>query len=137
MIAFIDSSVLLRKFFDEPDPLKQWSEITEAYASRLLPLEIGRVIDRFRLAGEVDDEEVAHLHEEARRTLRSIELRPITERILQRAAAPMPTTVGSLDAIHLATALEIATQRGGLVLVTHDLQLARAARASGLEVLGA
>jgi predicted nucleic acid-binding protein len=53
-------------------------------------------------------------------------------RVLTRAAGPMPTVVGSLDAIHLATALE-----PGFVLLTHDKQLARAARASGLDVGGA
>jgi hypothetical protein len=29
-------------------------------------------------------------------------------RVLDRAAGPMPTALGSLDAIHLATALELA-----------------------------
>jgi predicted nucleic acid-binding protein len=50
----------------------------------------------------------------------------------------MPTTLGTLDALHLATALELAAGGvAGLVLATHDAQLARAARASGLEVIGA
>jgi hypothetical protein len=43
----------------------------------------------------------------------------------------------SLAAIHLATAQELATARAALVLATHDKQLARAARASGLDVCGA
>jgi predicted nucleic acid-binding protein len=49
----------------------------------------------------------------------------------------MPTVIGSLDAIHLATALELAEEtRTSLVLATHDARLARAARASGLTVIG-
>jgi len=138
LIAFVDSSVLLRKLFGEPNPLAEWSRIESAYASRLLPLEVGRVIDRCRLAGKITDAEVAELHEEARRVLRSIEILAITERILERAAGPMPTVLGSLDAIHLCTAIELApTVEARPVLATHDVPLAQAARASGFEVWGA
>ena len=136
MIALIDSSVLLRRLLGEPDQLREWSEIEEAYASRLLPLEVARVIDRFRLAGKIDDREVAALHGEARRVMRSIEILSLSENILERSAGPMPTALGSLDAVHLATALELA-RSVSLVLATHDTALALAARASGLEVVGA
>ncbi len=138
MIAFVDSSVVLRKLFGEPGALAEWGRIETAYASRLLPLEIGRVIDRYRLDGRLDDEDVAALHQEARRVLRSIDILAVTEELLERAAGPMPTTLGTLDAIHLTTALELARSlRAPIVLVTHDAQLATAARASGLEVCGA
>ncbi len=138
MIALLDTSVVLRKLFGEPDSLAEWSTVSEAYASRVLVVELGRVIDRCRLAGDIDDEQVEHLHGESRRLLRSIEVLALSERILDRAAGPMPTTLGSLDAIHLATAVELAAARAPkLVLATHDRQLARAARASGLAVVGA
>jgi len=138
MIAFIDSSVLLRKLFGEPEALARWSAIEEAYASRLLPLEVGRVIDRCRLAGDIDDEQLVALLEECRRVAGSIEILSITESILQRAAGPMPTLVGSLDAIHLITALELSSSlEEPVVFATHDEQLARAARACGLKVIGA
>lgn len=137
MMALIDTSVLLRKIFGERASLVEWSQVTEAYASRVLLLELGRVIDRSRLAGDIDDRQVEQLHREARRLLRSVEVLALSERILARAGGPMPTVVGSLDAIHLATALELAAVRSGpLALATHDEQLGRAARASGLEVWG-
>ena len=137
MIAYVDSSVLLRKLLGEPGPLKEWRSIRAAYASRVLIVEVGRVIDRLRLAGEIDDAQVAALHEESRRVCESIEILPLSERILGRAQGPMPTALGSLDAIHLATALEAAAGVGGpLVMLTHDVQLARAAQASGLPVRG-
>lgn len=137
MMALLDTSVLLRKLFGEPASLAEWSRIAEAYASRILLLELERVIDRSRLAGDIDDRQVEHLHREARRVLRSVQVLALSQRILVRAGAPMPTVLGSLDAIHLATALEVAATRDGpLVLATHDEQLGRAARASGLEVWG-
>lgn len=138
MIAFMDTSVLLRALFGEPHPLAEWSEIDEAYASRLLLLEIARAIDRFRLQGVIDDEQVARLHSEARRTTRSINILAVTDPLLERAELPMPTVVGTLDAIHLATAIEVARTLGEpLTFATHDIQLARAARASGFDVVGA
>lgn len=138
MIALLDSSVVLRKLFGEAGALEEWPRIREAFASRVLMVEVGRVIDRSRLAGEIDDEQVEHLQRESRRLLRSIEVLGLSDRILDRAAGPMPTALGSLDAIHLATAIELVASRApGLVLATHDRQLARAARASGLTVVGA
>lgn len=138
MIVFVDSSVVLRLLFGEPNALRVWPKITDAYASRLISVEIGRVIDRRRLAGAIGDVDVAHLQQEARRTLRSIEILAISEPILDRAAAAMPTMLGSLDALHLATALELSRTVGSpAVVATHDEQLARAARASGLAVMGA
>jgi predicted nucleic acid-binding protein len=137
MMALVDASVVLRKLFREPAPLAEWTRIRDAFASRLMPIEVGRVIDRARLAGSIDDAQVVVLHEELRRALRAIEIIDLTEPILTRAAGPMPTTLGTLDAIHLATAIELRTVAGGpLVLATHDVQLARAARASGLDVVG-
>ncbi|MBN1961614.1 MAG: type II toxin-antitoxin system VapC family toxin [Deltaproteobacteria bacterium] len=137
MITFIDSSVLLRKLFGEANSLKEWSQISQAFASRILILEIGRVIDRTRLNGQIDDQQVESLHQEARRVLHSIDVIALTDNILTRAAGPMPTVLGSLDAIHLATAIELQSNlENELVLATHDTQLARAARASGFEVIG-
>jgi predicted nucleic acid-binding protein len=138
LIALIDTSVVLRVLFGEPNPLAEWSQVRDAYASRILLVELGRVIHRTRLAGDIDDQQVEQLQREARRMLRSVEVLALSERILARAAGPMPTVLGSLDAIHLATAQEIAAaQKGALTVATHDIQLARAARASGLEVCGA
>lgn len=137
MIALLDTSVVLRKLFGEPDALAEWGQVRQAYASRVLLVELGRAIDRSRLAGDIDDEQVDQLHREARRILRSVDVLALSERILLRAAGPMPTTLGSLDAIHLATALDLAPSlTGDFVLATHDRQLARAARASGLGVCG-
>lgn len=138
MIAYVDSSVVLRRLFGEPDALEAWSTIEVAYASCLMPVEVGRVVDRYRLMGKIGDEEVAQVHEEARRAFRSIEILALTESILERAAGPMATVVGTLDALHLATALELSRGvESPLIVATHDAQLARGSRAMGLQVAGA
>lgn len=137
MIAVIDTSVLLRKLFGEKGAFAAWDRIDEAFVSRLVEVEIGRMIDRSRLASTIDDEQVEHLHRETRQVLMTMHVVALSEAVLLRAARPMPTTLGTLDAIHLATALEVSASRGpSVTLLTHDAQLARAGTASGLDVLG-
>jgi hypothetical protein len=51
----------------------------------------------------------------------------------------MPTILGTLDSIHLASALEIREATDvpvALMFATHDEQLARGARAFGFQVIG-
>jgi predicted nucleic acid-binding protein len=61
---------------------------------------------------------------------------PLTERILVRAGESFPTNIGTLDAIHLATALHLRDTTGLDRFLTHDAQLATAASASGFTVEG-
>lgn len=46
------------------------------------------------------------------------------------------TSVGTLDALHLATALAVRAQVPSMVLATHDRELGLAATAMGFNVLG-
>lgn len=61
----------------------------------------------------------------------------INDEILRRAADPFPTTLGSLDAIHLASAMMARDLVPDLALATHDQELATAGRATGFRILGA
>ncbi len=61
----------------------------------------------------------------------------MTAPILRRASQPLPVTVGTFDAIHLATALLWCDAAGEeLVMATHDSALGTATRAMGLTVIG-
>ena len=71
------------------------------------------------------------------RLIEGLEIIELTHPILARAAQPLPTTLGTLDAIHLATALMWKEQaQENLTMATHDKALALAAKASGLSVIG-
>jgi hypothetical protein len=67
----------------------------------------------------------------------SLELVETEAVLVERAAQPMPTELGTLGAIHLASALlwKEMTQVD-LVMATHDPGLALAAQAHGLPVVG-
>ena len=70
--------------------------------------------------------------------LEAVDLVLLQRSVLSRASEPFPTPLGTLDALHLATALLWREQSGkDLVMATHDEGLALAARAFGLETLGA
>lgn len=137
MIAYIDSSVILRVLLGQRPVLKQWAEWQRAYTSELAGIEARRVIDRLRLDGALDDEGVALAHEQLARIEASIGHIRLTRTILRRAALPMATVVRTLDALHLASALVLRERRGlALSFATHDDQQATAARALGFACLG-
>ncbi|HEY1305056.1 MAG TPA: hypothetical protein VGF24_15975 [Vicinamibacterales bacterium] len=66
-----------------------------------------------------------------------MELVDIDAAVLNRAAQPMPTELGTLDAIHVSTALLWKEATGtDLTMATHDGALALGAHAHGLRVVG-
>jgi len=137
VIAYLDSSVLLRKVLGQAGALRQWTSIRTGIASALAETECLRTLDRLRLRAGLSDRELARRRESVFRLLDSLEVVEVTAPVLARAAQPLPTELGTLDAIHLATALLWREQSGGdLVMATHDAALATAARASGLTVVG-
>lgn len=138
MIAYLDSSVLLRVVLGQGDALKEWGRITQGIASALVEVECLRTLDRVRLARRFADEAIAARRETVYRLLEAMQVVEITHPVLSRAAQPLPTAVGTLDAIHLATALLWKEQTGeDLTMATHDVALAVASKASGLRVIGA
>ena len=135
MKAYLDSSVVLRRVFDEPGAIRVWSQWEQVMASELLQVEGFRAIDRLRVVNELQDAKVADLMDSFRQHLNGIDAIAIDAAVLRRAAAPFSSVVTTLDAIHIATAiLWMEEAAEPLVFVTHDLQQAVAARLAGLEV---
>ena len=137
MIAYVDSSVLLRKVLRQSGSLKEWTVIQTGVASALVETECLRTLDRLRLRANLSDRDLARRRAAVFRLLESMEVVEVTAPVLARAAQPLPTELGTLDAIHLATALLWSERIGaGLVMATHDVALGTAARACGLRVVG-
>ena len=137
MIAYIDASVLLRLALRQPDALPEWRQVQHGVSSALVMTESLRTLDRLRLLANLSDTEVASRRATILKLIASLELVEIDGMVLERAAQPMPTELGTLDAIHLATALLWKEMtRGNLVMATHDGALALGAEAHGLPVVG-
>ena len=137
MIAYIDTSALLRVILREPDALDDLRTYDGLVSSELIAVECARTIDRLRIQGTLSMEEAVERTGAVNEWLEAIDLVLLRPPVLSRASEPMPLPVGTLDAIHLSTALLWRDRIGPLPqLATHDTTLGAAARAFGFDVRG-
>jgi predicted nucleic acid-binding protein len=137
MIAYLDSSVLLRLILNQEGKLKEFATLQRPIASRLLKAECLRSLDRLRVQNLLAEIEYLQATEDLYEALDSVELITISESILDRCGSNFAVPLGTPDAIHLCSALYWQEQtKVKPVFLTHDEILGRAARMSGFEVLG-
>jgi len=135
--AYLDTSALLRLVLREPGALEDLRSCNALVSSELIAVETARTIDRLRLLGALTLEEAAARQRAVTEWLEAIDLVLLRPPVLSRASEPMPTPLGTLDAIHLATALIWRERMGGLpTMATHDSALGLAARTFGFDVRG-
>ena len=123
---YVDTSAVGRVLLGEPDApavLRDLADFDQHVASRLLRIELRR------LALCEDALEAAD------RLLDVVALIPLDDAILASSETLPPATVATLDAIHLATALRLATAGVLDTVMTYDRRLADGAAHHGLRVL--
>ena len=138
MNAYVDTSVFLRLVLGQPGALPAWPAIGRAVTSALTEVECLRTLDRLALTGALRAADAPARRAAVYDLLEGVEIVDVSRTVLTRASQPLPTPLGTLDAIHLSTAL-IWREDGeeAIAVATHDGALAVAARAMGFEVLGA
>ena len=137
MIAYLDTSALLRIVLREPGALDDLRSYDALVSSELIAVEGPRTIDRLRLQGSLTADEAAARVRAVNDWLEAIDLVLLRPPVLSRASEPMPMPLGTLDALHLATALIWRDRMGPLpTMATHDTALGLAARAFGFDVRG-
>ncbi len=123
----MDTSALVKLIVREPETpaLRSWlaAEDREPVSCDLTRTELMRTVRRA----------APELAPNARRALDTVTLTQVTTAVFEQAGRLEPVTLRSLDAIHLAAALDLGDDLDGLV--TYDGLLAQAARASGVEVI--
>lgn len=126
-MIYLDSSALLKLLHEETESatLADWlaaRTATPVVSSELAKVEVVRASRRINPA----------TLPEAAALLAGLDLIPLSGAVIDAAADVAGTTLRSLDAIHLASALSI---RAGLsAFVAYDRRLAEAASTSGLEL---
>jgi predicted nucleic acid-binding protein len=123
MIAYADSSALVKLVLAEQESAALRDALLEfdaVVSSELAVVEVGRATRR---AGG------ARAGERGAVVLDAVALLRLDRMVLDRAAALAPSTLRSLDAIHLATALELG---GPVRFVAYDERLLEAATMLGL-----
>jgi predicted nucleic acid-binding protein len=137
VIAYIDTSALLRIVLREPGAVDDLRTYDGLVSSELIAVESARTIDRLRNQGALTMEEAATRIGVVNEWLEAVDLVLLRPPVLSRASEPMPMSVGTLAAIHLATALIWRDRIGPLPqVVTHDAALGAAGRAFGFDVRG-
>lgn len=126
MVFYFDTSALVKLVVIEPETgtLQDWLSSVPRHpvSSGLARTEMTRAIRRV----------VPQLMAVGREVLNSVTLLDVTTEILEEAGRLEPREMRTLDAIHLASALLLGDDLSGIV--TYDVRLAGAARASGIPV---
>jgi len=137
VIAYVDSSVVSRVVMRQPNRLVELETCTQRLTSLLTQLECLRAMDKARLDEGLDQDEILARRLVLFQQLRRMSKIAVARSVLDRAGSSFPLPVKTLDAIHLATALQLRERRyRELVFATHDRQQGRAAAALGFEVIG-
>ncbi|AXH34432.1 PIN domain-containing protein [Humibacter sp. BT305] len=127
MVLYVDSSALVKLAVDEPetDDLQEWlaRHQSVSLSSEIVQTELIRAVRR-----REPDRVV-----EARHVLMGVQSVTLTPNIVSRAAWIEPSTVRSLDALHVATAMEVADDIDAFV--TYDIRMQECARAHGFDVV--
>ena len=132
MTVYLDSTLVIRQLVGTKSPWPGWGAWDAAYASALMRTECYRTANLLRLSGKLDDEQRARLGTWIERVCESVTIVPVTDCVLRRAADAFPTAVGAIQAIHLATLLELKSAHNITCLVaTADDELLRAAESMG------
>jgi len=137
VIAYVDASVVSRVVMRQPNRLVELETCTQRLTSLLTQLECLRAMDKARLDEGLDQDEILARRLVLFQQLRRMSRIAVARSVLDRADSSFPLPVKTLDAIHLATALQLRERRyHELVFATHDRQQGRAAAALGFEVIG-
>lgn len=126
-VVYADASALVKAIVEEPESgaVRAYlrSKPVQLVSSKLVVVELQRAV-RIATASLAAEAAVAGL-------LDPVALVSVTDSILDRARRVEPALLRTLDAVHLATALEAGAGR----MLVFDMRLAEAASALGIEIL--
>ena len=132
MTVYLDSAFVIRRLLGAGSDSGIWGKWDKAYASTLMRTECFRAANMLRLEGKIDDDGRARLGSWIETVCASVVQVPVTEAVMRRAADAWPVSVGTLQAIHLATMQEREAVHGvKCEIASDDAALVKAARALG------
>jgi predicted nucleic acid-binding protein len=124
-LAYLDTSAYVKLILEEDGHEELRSELSrwDGYvSSMLLAVEAIRACSRYSPDSARD----------ARAWLEGVSLLPLDDAVLDAATELAPPTLGTLDALHLATALTVREELGAFF--TYDQRLFAAAKGQGITV---
>ena len=132
---YVETSALLRALLEGDAPLRARLTGAEVVTSALTFTEAARALARARREGRLDARQAREVERWLAAFERSWDVLAVDSPVLGRARDDLPVEpVRMLDAIHLASALELDESFGGLTVVSCDDRIRRNAEALGLPV---
>jgi len=126
-LFYLDASALVKLVLPEAESPALWAALpgeARLVSSEIAEVEVLRAVVRAGGDGSSDS---------ARGKLESIRFLPLNRQIRRRACELGPAALRALDAIHIATALDLGELLAGVY--AYDVRLTEAARQAGLRVL--
>jgi hypothetical protein len=139
MIVYAESSAALAWLLGEPRGVEVASALRGAaqiLVSELLYVECDRACIRAAAAGALTDEQAALVRLQLARTSAHWQVLRITTSVLERSRQPFPhEPVRTLDAVHLASALEARSALPETCVLSLDARVRQNAAKLGFEVI--
>lgn len=137
--AYVDTSVLVKRYVreDESPRARALLRRHRVLSSALLPVEALAAIRRRRSAGDLSERDFTGILADLQRDRQRWKLVEVTSQVLGRAEQLLHAeSVRTLDALHIASALELERALGEkLPFLTSDTRQRGAAQRAGLQVV--
>lgn len=135
---YLDTSAVIRWVLQSPNHYTDFGNWDTAISSELLKVEFHRTLDRHLKLGNLNQTQIDQCIQYFKDLSKYIHWVKVDDRILEKASQSYPHSIGTLDAIHLATCIlyEEEFEVGEYFLLTHDTELAKNANSLGLQVKG-
>jgi uncharacterized protein with PIN domain len=141
MTVYLESSAVLAWLLDEADAPRILSALGasgDVVASVLTVLECDRALVRAAVTGRVLEADAERRRSELGAVARRWNVSNVTPEQVDRARRPFPKEpIRTLDALHLAAALQFQRELGDVAVLALDERVRSNARALGLPVLPA
>ncbi|MFW6261208.1 MAG: PIN domain-containing protein [Spirochaetota bacterium] len=140
MVAYLDTSVVLQHILRGDIAIRHAFAVGRVVTSELTRIESCRVIHRYRLHGDLDDDGLVAATDRLDAVLAGVAVADLSRAVRTRAMGSFPVVVGTLDALHLATALLYAESyldsaaNEQVLVFSHDVAMNRCAAALGFPV---
>ncbi len=133
MVAYLDSSVLLRHILLGDSGIDHVFAVGRVISSELLEIECHRVLHRYRLQNELDDERFVEASNRLKQVLKAVSIIRLSPKVKKRSTEAFPVTIKTLDALHISSALAFqeARESESLLIFSYDRGMNRCAKALG------
>lgn len=121
MVGYLDSSVLLRHILLGDSAIKHVLACERIISSELLEIECRRLIHRYRMDGDLDDEGFITARRRLDDILSGISLLVLSVSVKKRSMESFPVSVKTLDALYLASVIIFSEAQHGEKLLIFPL----------------